>query len=259
LPDGRPVGGTAGTGGVLVVGATSGIGGALCHHLAKDGSRLVLAGRDEGELRRLAADLEIRYGASVVVERFEALTFDTHAEFVGNCLARLDGRIDGAVVCHGYLPDPVASRSDVVEARRAIDVNFTSVVSLVTPIAGHMERQGAGWIAVVSSVAGDRGRQSNYVYGAAKGGLTVFAQGLRNRLAPAGVHVLTVKPGFVDTPMLRGVNPGSPLVASADRVASDIHRAIRRRRDVVYTPWFWRPIMAVVRAIPEPLFKRLKL
>ncbi len=127
-------------------------------------------------------------------------------------------------------------------------------------IADQLEGSGGGWIAVISSVAGDRGRQSNYVYGSAKGALSIYLQGLRNRLSRHGVHVLTIKPGYVDTPMIRGqAAAGSRLVATPERVAADIHRAIRRRRDVLYTPWFWRPIMLVVRSVPERIFKRLRL
>ena len=133
-------------------------------------------------------------------------------------------------------------------------------MALLAPLANYLESRRRGYLAAISSVAGDRGRQSNYTYGAAKAGLTAYLQGLRNRLYRSGVHVLTIKPGFVDTRMTQGrVNPNSPLVASAARVARDIDRAIRRRRNVIYTPWFWRPIMLAVRALPEFLFKRLKL
>jgi short-subunit dehydrogenase len=244
---------------VLVVGATSGIGNALARQLAGDGARLLLAGRATEELDRTAADLRIRHGTEVGIERFDALDFEAHPAFVDRCLVRLDGELDGVVVCYGDLPDADLVTSDGGEARRTIDVNLTSVVSLLTPLAEYLRQRRRGWIAVISSVAGDRGRQSNYVYGTAKGGLTVFLQGLRNRLAREGVHVLTIKPGFVATPMLRDVDPSSPLVASPERVARDIRRAIRGRRNVVYTPWFWWPVMMIIRGIPEPIFKRLRL
>ena len=139
-----------------------------------------------------------------------------------------------------------------------MQVNYGSAVDLLEPIAAQMERRGAGFIVVVSSVAGDRGRQSNYHYGAAKGALSLYTQGLRNRLFKAGVTVLTVKPGFVDTAMTWGL-PGLFLVASPRRVARDITRALRRRRSVIYTPGFWRGIMFMIRSIPEPVFKRMKL
>jgi short-subunit dehydrogenase len=141
-----------------------------------------------------------------------------------------------------------------------IDVNYTSAVSLLGLAAAHFASKKTGCICAVSSVAGDRGRQSNFLYGSTKAALTAHLQGLRNRLFRAGVAVVTIKPGFVDTAMTWGlVNPASPLVASPKRVARDMARAIERRANVVYSPWFWRWIMAIIRAIPEPLFKRMKL
>ena len=135
---------------------------------------------------------------------------------VARCLSRSEP-IDGVILCYGYLPDQRRSETDVDEARRAIDLNFTSAVALLSPLANYLESRRRGYLAAISSVAGDRGRQSNYTYGAAKAGLTAYLQGLRNRLYRSGVHVLTIKPGFVDTRMTQGrVNPNSPLVASAD-------------------------------------------
>jgi len=156
------------------------------------------------------------------------------------------------------LPDQARCQSNPDDALAAIDVNFTSAVALLTPLANRFETARAGCIAVISSVAGDRGRQSNYVYGCAKGGLDRFLEGLRNRLFRSGVAVITLKPGFVDTPMTAGMRQG-PLFASARRAGRAVHRAIERRRDVAYIPWFWRPIMAIIRALPEPVFKRLRL
>ena len=147
---------------------------------------------------------------------------------------------------------------DYAYTEQALRTNFLSVVSLLTPIANQLEKQHYGCIAVISSVAGDRGRQSNYVYGAAKGALTIFLQGLRNRLQAANVCVLTIKPGFVDTPMTADLKKGA-LWAKPESVAKGIYRAIKRRKNSVYLPWFWWPIMMVIRHIPEPIFKRLKL
>ncbi|MDQ3267568.1 MAG: SDR family NAD(P)-dependent oxidoreductase, partial [Pseudomonadota bacterium] len=136
--------------------------------------------------------------------------------------------------------------------------NFLSVVSLLTLLANRFEEQGHGCLAVISSVAGDRGRQSNYFYGSAKGGLSVFLQGLRNRLASRGVQVLTIKPGFVDTPMTTGFKKGA-LWVGPNVIAAGIHRAIRRHSNEVYLPWFWWGIMTIIKAIPERIFKHLKL
>jgi short-subunit dehydrogenase len=245
---------------ILVFGATSGIARALSQRLAGRRCRLVLTGRNREELDRQAADLRLRHNVPVAVELFDALDFAAHASFFDRCVAACEGKLDGVVLCHGYLADQKQTESDWDAARRTIDINFTSAVSLLSVAANHFERQRSGFIAAISSVAGDRGRQSNYTYGAAKAGLTAYLQGLRNRLHCAGVAVITIKPGFVDTAMTQGiVNPNSPLLVSPERVARDIDRAIRRRQDVLYTPWFWSPILRIIRAIPERVFKRLRL
>jgi len=245
---------------VVILGATSGIGAALAAVLSQRGCRLLLAGRSREKLDRLAADLKVRHEAEPIVETFDATDFDAHAAFIERCVERFGGGIEGAVLCHGLLPDQQAAQRDHAAAKRAIDVNFTSAITLLEPLAAHLERQGRGWLAAIGSVAGDRGRQSNYLYGSAKAGLDAYLSGLRNRLHHAGVAVLTVKPGFVATAMTEGrVNPDSPAVASPEKVARDIDRAIRRRRHVLYTPWFWRPVMCLIRHIPELIFKRMKM
>jgi decaprenylphospho-beta-D-erythro-pentofuranosid-2-ulose 2-reductase len=245
---------------VVVVGATSGIARALCHRLAERGCRLILAGRDSDELELLAADLRIRYGHPTVVESFDAAGLDDVPAFVRRCIDHLDTGPATVILCHGYLADVDRDRTDPSETRRTMDVNFTSMVLILEEFAHEFEERRTGSIAAISSVAGDRGRQSNYLYGAAKGGLAIYLQGLRNRLHPAGVHVLTIKPGFVDTAMTAGkINPRSPLLASPERVAFDIDRALLKRTDVLYTPWFWWGIMALIKALPEAAFKRLKM
>ena len=137
-------------------------------------------------------------------------------------------------------------------------VNALSTISLLTYLANYFEENGQGTIAVISSVAGDRGRQSNYIYGSAKGAVTIFLQGLRNRMHKSGVHVITVKPGFVDTPMTAAFDKGF-IWADPDQIAARIISAIKNKYDEVYAPWYWRVIMQVIRAIPERVFKRLNL
>ena len=245
---------------IVILGATSGIARALCHALGKRGCRLVLTGRDSEELDKIAADCRVRYQTEVFVELFYALEFTKHAAFVARCMEHVRGDIDGVILCYGYMTDQTKTQMDFTESQRTLDLNFTSPVSLLTLFANYFEQRRTGYIAVISSVAGDRGRQSNYTYGAAKAGLSTYLQGLRNRLHRVNVHVLTIKPGPVDTPMTNGlIAQHSRLLASADRVAQDIDRAIRKRVDVLYTPWFWRPIMGILRGIPEPIFKRLSL
>ena len=251
MPDARP-------GTVLVAGATSGIARAVAAELARRGHALVLAARDLDEVGALAADLRLRHGVPARAAAFDALDFASHAAFAAALLAAEGDALEGVVVAFGWMGDTERARHDADEARRTLDINLTAVVSLLTPLADHLEARGAGFVCVISSVAGDRGRQSNYVYGAAKGGLTVYLQGLRNRLFPAGVRVVTVKPGFVDTRMTFGL-PGTFLVAPSERVAAGIVKAIDRGADEVYLPGFWRPVMMAIRAVPERIFKRMKL
>lgn len=245
---------------VLILGATSGIARALARVLAEKHASLVLAGRRVEELMKDAKDLQIRTGAPARAIRFEALDFDSHAAFFDEAEEAAGGDLDGVVLAYGYMTEQSRTEQSFEEARRTLDVNFTSAVSILNVVANAFEARGHGWIAAISSVAADRGRQSNYMYGASKAGLSAYLQGLRNRLHKSGVHVLEVKPGFVDTPMTQGlVDPASPLVAAPEQVARSIEGAIRARRNVLYTPWFWRGIMTTIRSIPESIFKRLKL
>ena len=239
---------------VLIVGATSAIAVEVARAFAEGGATLLITGRNADRLTALVTDLRGR-GATVEAIPLDVLDLAAHATVVERAFAA--GRLDVALLAHGVLPNQARCQESVEETVRALEVNFTATVALLTLLANRFEAQRNGTIAVISSVAGDRGRMSNYVYGASKGGLTVFLQGLRNRLAHAGVSVVTLKPGFVDTPMTAAV-PKSALFASPGRAGRAIHRAIERRRSVAYIPWFWRPIMAVVRSLPEAIFKRLR-
>ena len=241
----------------LILGATSAIAQETAKLLAADGDLLFLVGRDASRLDVVAADLRVRGAARVETMTADLNDAGRHDEIVDNAATALDG-LDTVLVAHGLLGDPERCHGDFAAAREVLDTNFVSVVSVLTPIVRRFEEQGAGTIVGISSVAGDRGRQSNYHYGAAKGALSLYLQGLRNRLYPAGVHVVTVKPGFVDTPMTAHIKKGL-LFAGPATIARGIYRAIVRRQDIVYLPWFWRPIMLVIRVIPEHLFKRLKL
>jgi len=180
-----------------------------------------------------------------------------HPEMLATATERL-GRIDLALIAHGVLGDQAAAEADFEAAAAILHTNFISTVSLLTWLGNYFQAQGAGTLAVISSVAGDRGRKSNYVYGASKGALNVFLEGLRNRIDRDGVQVLTIKPGFVATPMTAHV-PHNALFASPDQVALGILQAIERRRDVAYVPWFWAGIMFLVRAIPGFQFKKMNL
>jgi short-subunit dehydrogenase len=245
------------SGAVLILGATSAIARATAAVLAQRGYRLYLAGRDVESLRRDAADLTIRYGVAVHFGTFDAAAHDSHAAFLQRVTEEM-GELEGVLLAFGYLGNQQKAQADFQEVRAIINRNFVDAVSILNLCADQLEQRGRGFIAGIASVAGDRGRQSNYTYGAAKGAFALYLQGLRNRLFPAGVRVLTIKPGFVDTAMTWGM-PGLFLVASPAYVGVRIVTAIERGRDVIYVPWFWRWIMLIIRSIPERLFKRLKL
>ena len=180
-----------------------------------------------------------------------------HPEMLASAAERL-GRIDLALIAHGVLGDQQAAEADFEIAAAILHTNFIATVSLLTWLGNYCQAQRAGTLAVISSVAGDRGRKSNYVYGASKGALNIFLDGLRNRIDRDGVQVLTIKPGFVATPMTAHV-PHNALFASPGQVASGILKAIERRRDIAYVPWFWFWIMLLVRAIPNRRFKKMNL
>lgn len=242
---------------VLIIGATSAIAGETARSYAAGGAKLFLTGRDAAKLASVADDLRVRGASEVHTGVLDVAQIPRHAQIIESATSSLGG-LDVALIAHGTLPAQSACQEQVADTLEALHLNFTATVALLTLLANYFEAQHRGSIAVITSVAGDRGRQSNYVYGAAKGGVERFLQGLRNRLHPSGVSVVTIKPGFVDTPMTAAVKKNL-LFASPRRVGRSIHRAIERRRDVVYIPWFWRPLMMLIRALPERLFKRLHL
>jgi short-subunit dehydrogenase len=226
--------------------------------MAAEGTPLIVAGRRAEEIERIAADCRVRHGAETRAEVFDALDFATHGEFFERCTKAADAGLGGVVLCHGEMVDEDEARSEISSARRMIDVNFTSAVSLLERAASHLEARGSGFVCGITSVAGDRGRPSNYVYGATKAALSTYLGGLRARCAKRGVRVVDVKPGFVDTALTFG-RPGTFLVASPEKVAADVLRAIRRNRPVAYTPGFWRLVMLIIRLLPDFVFKRLDL
>ena len=242
---------------VLFIGATSSIAKALAHQMAEGGTALHLAARDGFEVERMAKDIGIRYQVPVSWSTFEAFDYGTHGEFFHKAIEDL-GCLDGVVVSLGELGDQEKAQMDFDHAQRIIHSNYTGVVSVLEIVANYLKQQGSGFIIGISSVAGDRGRGSNYIYGSAKGALSLFLSGLRNRLSKSGVQVMTVKPGFVDTKMTFG-KPGMFLVASPESVATAVIKALEKKKNLVYVPWFWFWIMLIIRLIPEWLFKKLSL
>ncbi|MEE2657925.1 MAG: SDR family oxidoreductase [Candidatus Latescibacterota bacterium] len=242
----------------LILGARSDIAVALSEQLAAQGCDVILAARRSDSLEPIASDLRLRHERQVDLLEFDARDLHSHADLAERARKTAKGDFDVVICVFGYLGDQQLGRRDTKEMATTLEVNFTAAAICVSHLANDLEARNTGGIIGISSVAGDRGRQSNYLYGAAKGGFSLFLQGLRNRLHGTGVHVLTVKPGFVDTRMIEG-RDDIVLAAPPERVATDILRAYRARRDVLYTPWFWRWILLVVRLLPESIFKRLRL
>ena len=242
---------------VLIVGATSAIAEAVARLLAAQGDLLYLVGRRAEALEAIAADLRVRGAARVQTEVMDANAIERHAALLDHADVALGG-LDTVLIAHGTLSDQAACQQSVALTFQELHTNALSVIALLTLIANHFEAQRVGTIAVISSVAGDRGRQSNYVYGTAKAAVSTFLSGLRQRLYKSGVQVVTIKPGFVDTPMTRDFSKGL-LWAKPERVARDIVRAMENGKDVVYTPGFWWAIMQLIKSIPEFVFRRLSL
>lgn len=242
---------------ILIIGATSAIAQETAKLFAKSHHALFLVGRDAEKLKIIAEDLKVRGAAQVDYFSTDINQFDQHQILVEQAYTRLVG-LDTILIAHGTLDDQKECEKDYAKTEQCLQTNFLSVVSLLTLLANRLERQGYGCIAVISSVAGDRGRQSNYVYGTAKGAVSLFLQGLRNRLHRAHVNVLTIKPGFVETPMTAHFKKGA-LWAKPETVAQGIYWAIEKRKHEVYLPWFWWWIMTIIKHLPEPLFKRMRL
>lgn len=242
---------------ILIIGATSAIAAATARRYAATGARFCLLGRDAERLEALAADLHVRGAAGVDYDTFSAEDLERHPTMLRQAI-NLMGGFDLALIAHGILSHQNSCEQDTAALLDTFDINTLSVLVMLTELANHAEQARYGTIAVISSVAGDRGRQSNYVYGASKAAVDVFMGGLRNRLHRSGVAVLTIKPGFVRTPMTADLPQGA-LWAQPDTIANGIVRAVARRRNVVYLPGWWRVVMSLIRHTPEALFKRLKL
>jgi len=240
---------------MLILGAASDIARATALAFARVGWDLILAGREEEILRKIAADISLRSGRAVKTAHFDALHPEEHTAFWRGIEAETS-----ALFCAvGLLGEQEKAQSDLEHAALILQTNFTGLVPVLSLAAETFERRGQGLIIAISSVAGDRGRASNYFYGSAKAGLTAFLSGLRQRLAKKGVLVITVKPGFVATSMTEGMALPAKLTATPEQVAADIVKAVRKKRGVVYSRWFWRCIMMIICHIPEGIFKKLKL
>lgn len=242
----------------LVLGASSAIARAFARHAARAGDMVILAGRDSDDLAATATDIAIRGPGAAHTLQFDARDHARHSDVLAHA-AELAGDLPLSVfLAFGAMPSQAEIDSDFAVAWTVLDTNFVGAVSVLQAIAPVLEQRKAGRIVALSSVAGDRGRLKNYVYGAAKAGLTTYLQGLRARLYRVGVSVTTVKPGFVDTAMTWGL-PGMFLVASPETVAATCYVAAKKGKEEIYVPFFWWGIMTIIRNIPERIFKKLSI
>ncbi|MHA4808155.1 SDR family oxidoreductase [Flavitalea flava] len=240
---------------VLLLGASSDMAVAIARNFAEKGYHIQLAARKASRLQPLQSDLSIRYNTVCTIHEFDAEKPAEHQAFFQS----LETKPDVTVSVFGYLGEQKQAETDWKEAERIIQVNYTGAVSILNIVANFYETQQKGTIVGISSVAGERGRQSNYLYGSAKAGFTAYLSGLRNRLFHHNVHVVSVQPGFVYTKMTENLPLPKLLTATPQDVAATIYKAIQKKKNTVYVKWFWRWIMLIIKSIPEFIFKKLKM
>ena len=240
---------------VLIIGAKSDIAKEVAREYAKNGYDLYLAGRNIDEMKDFENDIKIRSKADVKLKEFDITDFESHEQFYNS----LEPKPLGVIVVAGYMAEQKTCENDWSKTLNTINVNFTGAVSILNIIANDMEQNKNGFIVGVSSVAGDRGRKANYIYGSSKAAFSAYLSGLRNRLFESKVQVLTVKPGFVATKMTDGLDLPEKLTAQPEDVAKDIFVAQQKGKDILYTKGIWRFIMLIIKHIPEFIFKKLSI
>lgn len=240
---------------VLIVGAKSDIAKATAREYAKNGYDLYLASRNSDELKEFQTDIKVRSSVDVQLKELDMVDFDSHEDFYNS----LEPKPLGVIIVSGYMVEQKKSQKDFTITLNTINVNYTGAVSLLNIVANDMEQNKNGFVVGVSSVAGDRGRKANYIYGSSKAAFTAYLSGLRNRLYESGVKVLTVKPGFVATKMTEGLDLPEKLTAQPEEVASDIYKSQQKGKDILYTKGIWRFIMIVITYIPEFIFKKMSI
>jgi decaprenylphospho-beta-D-erythro-pentofuranosid-2-ulose 2-reductase len=240
---------------VLILGATSDIGFAIAKKFAAEKNAIQLAGRNLEQLKPLQSDVQIRYNVPCSIHTFDAVNFESHSSFYQS----LPASPDISIYVIGYMNDNEKAISNWNESLKTINANYSGAVSILNIIAEDYSRKQKGVIVGISSVAGNRGRQSNYIYGSAKAAFTAYLSGLRNKMYHDKVHVLTVLPGFVYTKMTEHLQLPKPLTAKPKEVADAVFRGVEKSKDVVYVKWFWRWIMLIIISVPESIFKKKKL
>lgn len=240
---------------VLILGATSDIARETAKIYAKNGYDLVLAARNSEAAKLDVNNLRLRYKVNVKCIYFDVENYSSYAHL----FSRIGDSLLGVISFVGYLGNQEISQNNFIELKRVVEVNFTGVVSVLEKAADYFEHKKNGFIVGVGSVAGDRGRKSNYIYGASKGALEIYFSGLRNRLTSSGVHVLLVKPGFVDTKMTKNIDLPPLLTSRPDEIALDIYKAQQNGKNTIYSKWFWQFIMFIIKYIPENIFKKTNI
>ena len=243
---------------ILILGATSAIAQATARYFAREDSHFFLIGRNEEKLQILANDLQQRTKCKAGILATDLQDISRHEDLLQIAFKALGETIDLTLIAYGTLPDQATSQEDPEVTLTSLTVNFNSPASLLTRLAIHYEKQKSGTIAVITSVAADRGRKTLYTYCSAKAGLSAFTDGLRGRLQPYKVQVLNIKPGIIDTPMTAHLEKGL-LASTPQKVADDIAKAIRKKKDILYTPGKWWLIMFIIKHIPEKIFKKLSI
>jgi decaprenylphospho-beta-D-erythro-pentofuranosid-2-ulose 2-reductase len=240
---------------VLILGAASDMAVAIARKFASDKYDVIVAGRDLEFLNTLQSDLSIRYNVKSAAIKFDALDYRSHESFYQN----LPFKPDVTICVFGYLGDQEKAMKKWDETSKIIATNYTGAVSVLNIVANDYEEKKKGIIVGISSVAGERGRQSNFIYGSAKAAFTAYLSGLRNSLYKSGVHVVTVLPGFVYTKMTAELPLPKMLTATPEEVANVVKKAVVHKKNRVYVKWFWKWIMLIIKLIPEPVFKKMKL
>lgn len=238
---------------ILIIGATSDIARAISREYAKEKYNLYLANRTIESLEELKSDLEIRYGIEVILRKFCVSDFDTHQNFYDN----LESKPEGVIYASGYLP--LQEKINFTECLETVNVNYLGAMSILNIFADEFEKKKGGFIIGITSVAGDRGKASNYIYGSSKAAFDVYLSGLRNRLFKSNVLVLTVRPGFVKTNMTKNMKLPKYITAEPFMVANDVIKAYKKKKNIIYTKKIWFFIMLIIRLIPESIFKKLNL
>ena len=240
---------------LLLLGASSDIGFAIAKKFASEKYNVQLAARNEEQLKPFQSDIQIRYGVDCSIHFFDALKFDSHQSFYDQLLPKPDV----TVYVIGYMNDNEKVINDWSESLRTINTNYTGAVSILNIVAADYAHKQKGAIVGISSVAGNRGRQSNYIYGSAKSAFTAYLSGLRNKLFHSHVHVMTVLPGFVYTKMTEHLKLPKPLTAKPEEVAEAVFEGVVKKKNIIYVKWFWRYIMLIITSVPESIFKKKKL